>query len=79
MGKARDPAGRVRDHPCRTEQQYANLYTFMGKPRGARKPRGRVFNDPEWLEKRAKSEANGPLVDRIENSLLTPTAYSSLR
>jgi hypothetical protein len=37
------------------------------------------LNDPEWLEKRAKSEANGPLVDRIENSLLTPTAYSSLR
>ncbi len=31
--------------------------------------------DPEWLEKRAASEAAGAIVERIDNSLLTPTAY----
>ncbi|MBX6378534.1 MAG: NIPSNAP family protein [Clostridia bacterium] len=32
--------------------------------------------DPEWQAARAASEANGPLVARIHNSLLRPTAYS---
>jgi hypothetical protein len=40
---------------------------------------GAFSNDPEWIEKRAQSEANGQIVERIENSFLTPTAYSSLR
>jgi hypothetical protein len=36
-------------------------------------------SDPEWLAKRAASEAVQPIVERIDNSFLTPTAYSALR
>ena len=36
-------------------------------------------NDPEWQRVRADSEANGPLVARVFNSLLTPTDYSPLQ
>lgn len=35
--------------------------------------------DPEWIAKRAASEAQAPIVAHIENSLLSPTAYSPLR
>jgi hypothetical protein len=36
-------------------------------------------SDPEWIAKRAQSEADGIIVERIENHFLTPTAYSALR
>jgi hypothetical protein len=32
--------------------------------------------DPEWIAKRSASEAAAPIVERIENSFLTPTQYS---
>ena len=35
--------------------------------------------DPEWLVKRAETEAKAIIVERIENYILTPTAYSALR
>jgi hypothetical protein len=35
-------------------------------------------SDPEWLAARAASEADAIIVERIENSFLTPTAYSSV-
>jgi hypothetical protein len=35
--------------------------------------------DPEWLEKRAESERDGPIVQTIENQFLAPTAFSSVR
>ncbi|MDE2131399.1 MAG: NIPSNAP family protein [Betaproteobacteria bacterium] len=35
--------------------------------------------DPEWIAKRAQSEADGIIVERIENHILAPTAYSALR
>ena len=35
--------------------------------------------DPEWKEKRAVTEVNGPLVASISNSFLTPTDYSPLK
>ena len=35
--------------------------------------------DPEWLRAKAESEADGPLVARVFNSLLTPTDYSPLQ
>ena len=37
------------------------------------------MTDPEWLEKRAKTEENGPLVARISNSFLQPTSFSSVK
>lgn len=35
--------------------------------------------DPAWLSARAETEKNGPLVQRIENMFLTPTAYSKMK
>ena len=32
--------------------------------------------DPEWLEARAKSEEDGPIVARIRNTFMRPTDYS---
>jgi len=34
--------------------------------------------DPEWHAARDESEKNGPLVGRIRNQLIKPTAYSPL-
>jgi len=36
-------------------------------------------SDAEWIAKRAASEAQAIIVERIENQFLTPTAYSALR
>lgn len=36
-------------------------------------------SDPEWLAKRAETEAKGIIVERIENQILVPTAYSAMR
>lgn len=35
--------------------------------------------DAEWIDARARFEAEGPIVARIENQLLVPTAYSPLQ
>jgi hypothetical protein len=35
--------------------------------------------DAEWLAARAETEKNGPLVERIENMFLAPTAYSKVK
>lgn len=35
-------------------------------------------SDPEWLAKRAESEAHAIIVERIDNQILTPTAYSAM-
>ena len=40
---------------------------------------GAFSKDPEWLAKRAETEAQAIIVERIENQILTPTAYSALR
>jgi len=35
--------------------------------------------DPEWLRARAKTEEQGPIVARIDNTLMEPTAFSAWR
>jgi hypothetical protein len=35
--------------------------------------------DSEWIARRAESEAEKIIVERIENQFLAPTAYSALR
>jgi NIPSNAP len=37
------------------------------------------MNDPEWMDARAKSEADGQIVANIVNQLLTPTAFSAMK
>ncbi len=36
-------------------------------------------SDPEWVARRAETEAQAIIVERIENSFLVPTGYSPLR
>jgi hypothetical protein len=40
---------------------------------------GAFETDPEWIEKRAQSEADGRIVGHSENYILKPTAYSAVR
>ena len=35
--------------------------------------------DPDWMDARAKSEADGQIVGNIVSQLLTPTAFSSVK
>lgn len=35
-------------------------------------------NDPDWIAKRAATEADGQIVENIASSFLTPTAFSSV-
>lgn len=35
--------------------------------------------DPEWIEKRASTEKDGPIVADIVSELLTPTSFSAVR
>ncbi|HTV88662.1 MAG TPA: NIPSNAP family protein [Stellaceae bacterium] len=35
--------------------------------------------DPEWHSARAETEKNGPIVAKVTNSFLTPTAFSSVK
>jgi hypothetical protein len=45
--------------------------------------REKVWNsfqsDPEWIKARQETEKEGPIVQRVVNTLLSPTPYSSLR
>ena len=36
-------------------------------------------SDPEWISASAESERDGPIVSSIANSILRPTAFSSVR
>ena len=36
-------------------------------------------SDPEWHRQRAETEANGPIVQRVANSFLQPTSFSSVK
>lgn len=35
--------------------------------------------DPEWQAAKARSEANGPLIERVVNKIWKPTSFSPLR
>ena len=40
---------------------------------------GAFMVDPEWLEKRAETERDGTIVASVNNQILQPTAFSSVR
>lgn len=35
--------------------------------------------DPEWISARAETEKNGAIVARVENQILQPTSFSSVK
>lgn len=37
------------------------------------------MSDPEWLQKRAETEKDGPILTHITNLILRPTSFSALR
>jgi hypothetical protein len=37
------------------------------------------MQDPEWLEKRAESEKDGPILTSVSNLILQPTSFSSVQ
>ncbi len=36
-------------------------------------------SDPEWISKRAETEKDGPIVAQVENLILEPTSFSSVK
>jgi hypothetical protein len=44
----------------------------------AKKDWDAFHDDPEWKKVKAKSEAQGPLVDHIDNYFMDPTSFSAL-
>ena len=56
------------------------IYIVAFEDEGQRERAWATFrDDPEWNRVRAESEADGPLVARVFNSLLSPTDYSPLQ
>jgi len=35
--------------------------------------------DPEWLKVKAETEANGPIVEKVESVMMVPTDYSPMK
>lgn len=35
--------------------------------------------DPEWMQKKAETEKNGPLITHVTNLILKPTVFSAVR
>jgi NIPSNAP len=59
---------------------HALTYMLKWESLAERETKWNAFQaDPEWIAKRTASEAQQPIVERIENHFLTPTAYSALR
>ena len=59
----------------------ANLlvYILAWESLAEREHRWNAFaTDSEWLAVKAESEKDGVLVERIENMIMTPTAYSAI-
>jgi hypothetical protein len=56
------------------------VYIIAHPSREAARENWRAFaTDPEWREAQAASEADGPIVQRIESVFLVPTDYSPVR
>lgn len=56
------------------------IYLIQWESMAEREQKWQTFqSDPEWIEKRAQTEANGQIVARVRNSFLRPTPYSSVQ
>lgn len=56
------------------------IYLLAWDSMGEREQRWNAFqSDPDWLEQRARTERDGPIVANIASSFLQPTAFSSVR
>lgn len=62
------------------ESNQALTYLLQWKSLAEREKKWNAFStDADWLAKRAATEVEAIIVQRIEKSLLTPTAFSALK
>jgi hypothetical protein len=62
------------------DSQNTYLYVLSHASREAAKKSWDDFrNDPAWKSLRDPSEANGPLVSKVESTFVTPTDFSPLK
>jgi NIPSNAP len=56
------------------------IYMLAWESLAERERKWSVFmSDPEWLEARAMSEKDGPIIARISSQILEPTTFSSVK
>lgn len=59
---------------------HALTYMLQWESLAEREQKWNAFQaDADWIAKRAATEAEQPIVERIENHFLSPTAFSALR
>jgi hypothetical protein len=59
---------------------HALTYMLQWESLAEREQKWNAFqSDPEWIAKRAASEADKPIIARIENQFLIPTSFSALK
>lgn len=62
------------------QDNHALTYFLKWDDMAQRETRWNAFQaDPDWIAKRGATEAQAPIVARIENSFLTPTDFSAMR
>jgi hypothetical protein len=62
------------------ESNYDLVYMLQFESLADREKKFAAFaTDLEWIEARAKSEVDGPIVASITNTILTPTSFSALK
>jgi hypothetical protein len=55
-------------------------YMLAWESMGEREQKWNAFqSDPEWIAKRAETEKDGAIVASVNNQILQPTAFSSVR
>jgi hypothetical protein len=62
------------------ESNQALYYLLQWDSLADRETKWNAFQaDPEWHQKRAETEKNGPIVAKVINSFLQPTGFSSVK
>jgi hypothetical protein len=62
------------------ESNQALYYLLAWESLAEREQKWNAFMaDPEWLQKRAESEKDGPILERVANQILMPTSFSSVK
>ena len=62
------------------ESNQALYYLLAWESLAERETKWAAFqSDPEWIEARAHTERDGPIVSHIANQILQPTSFSSVQ
>ena len=62
------------------ENNHDLYYLLEWKSLAEREEKWAAFaSDPEWLSKKAETEKNGALLTSLSNTILKPTAFSSVK